>query len=84
MFLEWCVDFVGPNEVLCVSDAQVGGLRDRGGSASSVDTREGWTRVWFGRVRPVPDAGELQANVSLVNADKSVADGSQLPRTTES
>jgi len=30
----------------------------------------------------VPDAGELQANVSLANADKYVADVSELPTTT--
>jgi len=39
---------------------------------------------FVGEVRPVPDAGELQANVSLANADKSVADGSWLPVTAES
>jgi hypothetical protein len=32
---------------------------------------------------PVPEAGELQANVSLANVDKSVANGSKLSRTTD-
>jgi hypothetical protein len=33
-------------------------------------------RLWFLERKPVPEAGELQANVSLANADKYVADGS--------
>lgn len=47
--------------------------------ARSVDAREG---VGLGEVSPVPGAGELQANVSLANADKSVADGSLSSTTT--
>jgi hypothetical protein len=64
------------------SDVQVGGLRDRDGGARSVDTGERLGRSWRGW--PVPDAGELQANVSLANADKNAADGVKLPRTAGS
>jgi hypothetical protein len=50
------------------------------GVARSVDAREGCGCA--DGVRPVPDAGELQANVSLADADKNVADGSKLSRAT--
>lgn len=46
-----------------------GGLRDRDRGARSVDA-DVYTSVLGAGVETVPDAGELQANVSLANADK--------------
>ncbi len=51
------------------------GLRDREYIARSVDAGEGGGS-FAERVNTVPDAGELQVNVSLANADKKVADRS--------
>jgi hypothetical protein len=67
------------NMVFGCSEALVGGLRDR--EVLRGRSTRGRVRV-VERVRPVPDAGELQANVSLAHADKSVADGSTLSRAT--
>lgn len=68
-------DWASQRRFLCGSDGQVGGLRDRERAARSVDTRDDGERMGpLGWVKPVPDAGELQANVSLANADNRVAD----------
>lgn len=55
------------------SDGGTGGLRDREEECEVGRHRSGWVYAcrWM---ETVPDAGELQANVSLANADKYVAD----------
>jgi hypothetical protein len=63
------------NRVFGGSELLVGGLREHESLAESFDARGG-RMCALERVRPVPDAGELQANVSLAHADKSVANGS--------
>lgn len=73
----------GQNVVFGDSDVQVGGLRDRGGERGRSTPVRDWDWVVLEWVRPVPVAGELQANVSLANADKNVADRVWLSRRTE-